>query len=71
MRTSIEPLDRLRNVRAIDVGHKVDVELVVRVGLERLAHHQRAQVRTTCGCAVPNITTTTTTEHNVECVDSG
>lgn len=38
---------RLRDVRAVDVGHKVRGQVALRVGLERLRDHDGAEVRAT------------------------
>ena len=39
-----QPLERLGDVRAVDVGDEVDAQAGLAVGLQRLGHHDRAEV---------------------------
>ena len=41
----IHPLERLGHVRAIHVGHEVEIEIVATIRPQRLAHHDRPEIR--------------------------
>ena len=41
----VHPSQRLGHVRAVHVGHEVQIEIVAAIGPQRLAHHDRAEIR--------------------------